>query len=156
MSVWRLTRYPALDGAGGLLASARWHTKGRRIIYTATSPAGALSEVLVGLDVDPDEIPDGYHLLEIAVDKDLREQTVRDLPDDWRTNLATTRSIGNAWLDRGAIPLLRVPSALIAATENVLIAPARTKPAQLKILRDVPFVFDRRLSAAKRTLPGHR
>lgn len=146
---WRLTRYPLLDGAGGIFASARWHTKGRRIIYVATSPAGALIEVLVGLDLDPDEIPDAYHLLKVGIDEGLAERTVRDLSDDWRANVSVTRAIGDAWLDRGRTALLRVPSALIAATENVLVAPARTSPAQLRILSDTSFVFDRRLLAPR-------
>ena len=45
-----------MSGEGGLHGSARWHTKGRPIIYTATSQALATLEIAVNLK-KPSVIP---------------------------------------------------------------------------------------------------
>jgi RES domain-containing protein len=45
--LWRISNHTALEGTGGLLASGRWHSKGRPIIYCAPDPSTALLEVLV-------------------------------------------------------------------------------------------------------------
>ena len=47
MFLWRISNHSALDGRGGLYAPARWHSQGHPVVYLATSPAGALVEVLV-------------------------------------------------------------------------------------------------------------
>jgi hypothetical protein len=65
MGVWRISNHATLDGAGGLRASARWHTKGRRILYCATSPAGALLEILVHHELRLADLPATYRLIRI-------------------------------------------------------------------------------------------
>src|SRR5437879_2331494 len=45
-----------LDGAGGLLAARRWHTRGSRIVYCAPNPATSLVEVLVHIEIDSDDL----------------------------------------------------------------------------------------------------
>ncbi len=46
MVVWPISNHLALDGSGGLRASGRWHSRGRRIVYCALNPATALLEAL--------------------------------------------------------------------------------------------------------------
>ena len=62
MDLWRLTEFPTLDGEGGRLYSARWHTAGSPIVYLAASPPGALIEILVHLELDENELPPSYRL----------------------------------------------------------------------------------------------
>lgn len=40
--IWRISNYADLEGLGGLKAGQRWHTRGRRIVYCAPSPAAAI------------------------------------------------------------------------------------------------------------------
>ena len=47
MIVWRFSQHDSLDGRGGLLASARWHTRGKEILHCAPNPATAVLEILV-------------------------------------------------------------------------------------------------------------
>src|SRR5919198_3247531 len=86
MIVWRLARAPhaALDGEGGRRAAARWHTRGRPIVYTASHLSLAVLELLV--HVDPDEIPADLLALTIDVPDDVAVETLdtRSLPSDWQ------------------------------------------------------------------------
>lgn len=146
MRFWRLSRYAALDGIGGLRARGRWHSRGRPVLYAGTSPAGALIEVLMHLDVLPDEIPDGYQLIGIDVPDPLgkRAQIVSAVdvdPADERTSAA----VGDAWLAAGSSLLCRVPSAIIGHTQNVLINPRHPDMDGVSVGVDEPFHFDLRL-----------
>ena len=123
--LWRVSNYITLDGAGGLRASARWHTVGRRIVYLAESPAGAVFEAFVHLEVDPVAPPRHYRLLKVAVPPGVAlaawESAVPGVSLD---DLDTTREAGDRWLTRGTTALLRVPSAILPETYNVLLNPA--------------------------------
>jgi RES domain-containing protein len=68
MILWRLTRRPHADllGKGGELADARWHTRGRPVVYCASTAALAALEVRVHLDLPFDLLPDDYVLMQIA------------------------------------------------------------------------------------------
>jgi RES domain-containing protein len=44
MELWRISIYADLSGAGGLMASGRWHSQGKRIVYLADHPSSALLE----------------------------------------------------------------------------------------------------------------
>ncbi len=90
MRVWRLSRYASLDGAGGLHTSGRWHTRGRPVVYAAESASTALLEVLVHLEVDPEDLPDGFLLLAIDIPDDVAMETIEpnELAPDW-----TVRSV---------------------------------------------------------------
>src|SRR5260370_20975905 len=112
---WRISSYATLDGGGGLLASARWHTAGRSIVYLAEPPAGALTEVLVHLELNPGELPQNYKLLKAEAPDDVVVKNVllHELPRDWREALTITRTIGDEWLAAGQTALLRVPSVIV-------------------------------------------
>ena len=57
MTLWRVSNYRLIDGQGGLVASGRWHTKGRRVVYSAQSAALALLEMLVHMEIDVEDQP---------------------------------------------------------------------------------------------------
>src|SRR5215475_6287135 len=98
MELWRNSNYADLSGIGGLRASGRWHSQGRRIVYLADHPSSALLEMQVHMDRDL--VPATYQLLRIAVARDVAVEMVADLPSDWRLQTMVTREIGDQWIDR--------------------------------------------------------
>lgn len=66
---WRLCRAPfaALDGEGARRFGGRWNSPGRPVVYFADHPALAVLEVIVHLDVAPDDLPDDYVLLKVSL-----------------------------------------------------------------------------------------
>ena len=100
MTLWRISRHPELDGAGGWRAPARWHTKGRPIVYCAPNPATALLEVLVRAGIDIEDVPVNFRYLEIDAPDALAVEDVDTsaLPQSWRTDLLATRRAGDRWL----------------------------------------------------------
>ena len=78
MLLWRISNYATLEGAGGLLASARWHTQGRSIVYLGETPAGALTEALVHLELDLADLPKTYKLLKAEAPEDLAVRTITE------------------------------------------------------------------------------
>src|ERR1700720_4883019 len=111
MELWRISNYAGLSGIGGMRASGRWHSQGRRIVYLADHPSSALLEMLVHMDRDL--IPPTYQLLRIILPSAIAIETVRldELPLDWRTEPMASRELGDRWLDRATSALLQVPSA---------------------------------------------
>ena len=151
MRLWRLTRFPELDGKGGAFTAARWHEQGLHVLYTATQPAGALIEVLCHLDVEPDEIPDGYHLVGMDVpDAVINRALVPKLPVAWADDIDKTRALGSAWLRKDKSLLYRVPSAIIDQTWNYLMNPRHTDLKSISVIYEQEFRFDERLLAIKK------
>jgi RES domain-containing protein len=147
MFLWRISNHASLDGRGGLIASARWHTLGRPIVYLATSPAAALAEVLVHLELDIEELPDHYELLKAEAPEGLRMLRVdpEALPKGWESDEVVTRSRGDEWLAAGESALLEVPSAIVPETFNVLLNPSHRDAARVKVLWHKRYPYDRRL-----------
>lgn len=145
MRLWRISNYADLSGLGGLSFSARWHTRGRPVVYTAEHPAGALSEFLVHLDTA--EFPETFQLLTIAAGDDVSAASVeaKDLPPGWLDAPAVTRAIGDRWLAAGHTALLRVPSVLVPGAMNVLINPLHPDSARLRIVHTDRVPLDHRL-----------
>lgn len=147
MILWRLSAHDRLDGVGGLYADGRWHRQGVRVIYTAESAAGALLEVRVHLEVDDEDIPSDYVLLEI----DLPQAVVIEpfdsstLPPDWVSRPDITADAGMAWLTSRRSPALRVPSAILPATWNVLLNPAHPALAGMQLVQARSLDLDQRL-----------
>ena len=147
MFLWRISSHATLEGRGGLLTPARWHTEGRRIVYLAESAAGALLEALVHLELVSSRLPSAYKLLKIELSDRASIKTVSatELTEDWTANETVTRALGDAWLAVRKTPLLRVPSALVPETYNVLFNPAHPDSAVAKILWHREYPWDKRL-----------
>ena len=147
MRLWRISNYVDLAGLGGLMSSGRWHSRGMEIVYLAESPAAALLERLVHLEIDPDDVPSTYQLLAVEVPDGFAFEAVgpKDLPPDWRSNDAVTQLLGNRWLRDGRTPLLQVPSAITPHTANWLLNPKHTDASKVKIVDVVSAPFDQRL-----------
>ena len=148
MVLWRISNYADLNGTGGLKASARWHTRGHRIVYLSATPASALLEILVHLEIEEEHLPRSYKLLEIQVPDDVGIEKVEDrekLPNGWPKKLSVTRASGDQWLARNSSALLQVPSALVPHTSNFLLNPLHKEAARILVASISRQGFDRRL-----------
>lgn len=148
MICWRISNYVDLSGIGGLRASARWHTAGHPIIYTAESPASAILEILVNLEIDTiDDLPASYTLMKITVPDVLLDAEIEesDLPIDWRENVSISREIGDIWLNGGKGVVLSVPSAIVPFTTNLLINPDHPNIKDVEIVAHGNYPFDERI-----------
>jgi RES domain-containing protein len=146
MRLWRISAHADLSGNGGLLVSGRWHRRGRRIVYLTDHPASALVEVLVHLEVDPEDLPENYHLLGIDIPDDVAFHPIDvDELAEWEDMPDLTGILGNSWLVLNQTALARVPSAIVPATVNWLLNPAHPDAAKARIAEVLPAPFDRRL-----------
>jgi RES domain-containing protein len=143
-TLWRISNHADLGGWGGKKLASRWTSLGRRVVYMAESPAGAMLEVLVHLQFEDGELPDTYQLLEISVPD---EQSVVSLPapQEWKERQELTQEIGDAWLGAGMSLLARVPSAILPRTWNVLLNPEHSQALEVKIESVNRERFDNRL-----------
>ena len=74
------------------------------MVYLATSPAGALVEVLVNLELDPASLPRSYHMLKAEAPQEVGVTRVdqASLPENWREDRNATRRHGDEWLAAAA------------------------------------------------------
>ncbi len=147
MLLWRISNHATLDGRGGLAASARWHTEGREVVYLAESPAGALVEALVHLELDPARLPKSYRLLKAEAPDNLSMKTITgaNLPRSWIADQIATRTVGDEWLASKTTALLRVPSAIVPETFNVLLNPEHPDAGSVQVLWQEEHPWDARL-----------
>jgi RES domain-containing protein len=144
--LWRISNHKSLTGAGGLKYSARWHSAGRPIVYLAESPAGAMVEVLVHLELEEDELPRPYTLLCVEVPNDIAIEDINIRRDEaWRTNHDLSRRLGDEWLLRKQTALARVPSAILPNTFNYLLNPLHPDTKRVRIAGSTRAEFDPRL-----------
>lgn len=152
MRLWRISDYADLTGEGGRAVAGRWHFMGRPIVYLAEHPALALLERLVHLEIETDDLPESYQLLEVDAPDDIAIEQVdtealsRDAAA-WHRDLTATRQLGDAWLARGTTALLRVPSVILPKSTNILLNPAHAGAAGVRIMEITRPAYDRRLFA---------
>jgi RES domain-containing protein len=150
MLFWRISNHADLSGEGGLRASGRWHSAGRKIVYLAQNPATCLLERLVHLEIDEEDFPATYRTLKIEVPDTL--YAAASLPpvlaDGWQGDIEITQKIGNDWLDSGPC-LLRVPCVLVPETENILLNPVHSDAQSIKVVQVIDFPFDRRFLSTR-------
>lgn len=147
MRVYRISNHANLKGDGGLRASARWHTRGHRIVYCAPNPATALLETLVHLEIDIEDFPTTYQLVTIDIPELVSRETIREetLPPRWRQDVHKTRKLGDSWLENQVTALLIVPAVLVPDTMNYLINPVHTDSQSIRIVQKARYAFDERL-----------
>jgi len=126
-------------------ASGRWHTRGHRVVYCSESPAAALLEILVHFEIDVRDLPTRYRLLKLHTSDNLHVEVAPDLPVDWLERTDLTRATGDRWLQTGRSPLLRVPSAVVPETFNVLLNPEHRQAGQVAVVQVSEHVIDPRL-----------
>lgn len=142
MNVWRLSsgRYPPLAGEGARLVGGRWNSPGRPLVYTSESLALCLAECLVHI---PGGLPRDYVASRISIPDDSVE--FGDLAFDILSPLGITRTFGDGWLAETRTIALRVPSAVLPDSYNVLINPLHPRAGEVRVISQQPFRFDPRL-----------
>jgi RES domain-containing protein len=145
--LWRVSNYRTLDGIGGLLASGRWHSRGRPVVYCTWNPATALLETLVHMEIDSEDHPAQFQVLKIEGPDSLSMEKVDTikLPRNWKEETYRTQVIGDSWLAEGRSLLLDIPCVLVPETSNVLVNPAHSEARLLKIAAIYEHPFDPRL-----------
>ena len=152
MICWRISDFADLTGEGGRLVGGRWHTRGRPIVYLSEHPALALLEHLVHLEIDLEDLPDSYRLLEVEIPDDVPARSIseNDLSErdaDWRSNVALTRAKGDEWLTDAISLVCRVPSVILPRSTNILFNPAHPDAPRADIVSSTNPPYDPRLFA---------
>ena len=150
MVLWRISNFASLSGLGAEFESGRWHTvaPGKRLVYLAEHPAVALIENLVSLDGDPRFFQRHFQLLKVAIAGPaipIAKLSAKQLAAIDPEDLASTQSIGDAWLAVGAAALLRVPSIPSPESWNYLLNPLHPNAARLKVEWAKHITYDKRL-----------
>jgi len=148
LTLWRLTKAQyaasAFDGEGARLYGGRWNSPGQAVVYLAGSLALAALEILV--HVKSQRELGGYVKIRVEAPESLVSEA-STLPPNWQQGRAPdeTRAIGDAWLEAGETPLLRVPSVVIPEEYNYLLNPQHPGFGEVGIGEATPFSFDPRL-----------
>jgi RES domain-containing protein len=145
--VWRFSRHESLDGRGGLLASARWHTRGREILYCAPNPAAAVLEILVHNQVREPAALSRHRFIKLEIPDEISRDSVDEaqLPTDWSRRVSVTRAWGDRWLREGRGAVLMVRSVLVPETYNLIINPRHANATRIQRLTSFPYPLDSRL-----------
>ena len=151
MIAYRLvhTRYSrtAFIGAGASLAGGRWNSLGVRVVYTSSSIALAVLEVLAYRKA---RMPLTSRLLyRVTLDDDhVTWLQLAQLPDDWMTypHPASTQALGDAWGKTGNTLALAVPSVLAPQEHNIILNCSHPDFASLHIAGPEEFPFNPRLT----------
>jgi RES domain-containing protein len=150
MKLWRISNYRDLSGLGGLKAAGRWHEKGRRVVYATDHPASALLEVMVHLEIDFEDLPRHYQLLEIEVPDDVAVGSIfladiEKAAKAWRDDPRITRGFAAPWFDGAKAAVVRVPSAIMPVSSNYLINPLHSDANRIRVVGAARYPYDRRL-----------
>jgi RES domain-containing protein len=144
MVLWRISRHRDLSGTGGMRASGRWHYAGQPVVYLSETPSAALLEVCVHTGAD--DVPPDFILLRIeGPELKIAEVRPRDLATDWQAQVGATRDLGMQWLRLRNTALLRVPSAIVPHTGNILLNPRHRDAKRLRIAEALTYPFDPRI-----------
>lgn len=142
-----------LAGRGGLRGSGRWHSKGRLVVYLASTPSLAMLEVLANTTAE-NLLALDYHLMRVTLPAGGVDRLPQgDLPSGWNAPVRSTATmlLGDCWLDARVNLALQVPSALVpldveAAEHNFVLNPLHVLSAQVTQIHRLP--FDPRLKSA--------
>lgn len=150
MIVFRLTKGKyALDlsGTGASLFGYRWNSKGIKAVYTASSRALAMAEVLVHLPAN--FLPENYKMLEIAIPDNIKIEEINfsQLKEGWNSfpHQQETKDLGDAFFRAGGACVLKVPSAVVKGDFNYILNPNHRDMKKIKVIEVSDFPFDKRI-----------
>lgn len=136
------------SGVGGLHVDGRWHSRGRRIVYTSQSLSLAQLEVLVHV-TDRRQMPPLVRST-VLIPDEVRVGSVEahELPAGWRRfspYSGATQHIGTRWLTEARGAVLKVPSAISEHEWNYLLNPVHPDFERLRLAAPMPFAMDPRV-----------
>jgi RES domain-containing protein len=136
MVVYRIARERWISNRTGSGAPGRWNNRNVWVLYTASSIALALLEILVHLRRD--QLPADYMWVSAEID-DQQIQTVKDMPPD-------TAEYGSAWARAAGSKLsLGVPSVIVPEL-NFILNPDHTDFSSVMWSDAQPLKIDPRLT----------
>lgn len=125
----------------------RWNSKGRFVIYTASSRSLACLENLVHRSGEG--LNESFKLLTIEIPKTLKihEVKLKELSKNWSdfNNSNYCKKIGDMWLDKHESAVMKVPSAIIPDENNYLINPNHNDFKKISLAKIENFTFDPRI-----------
>jgi RES domain-containing protein len=119
-------------------SNGRWNSPGRAMVYMSDSPALALLELRVHLELTHELLPDDFVLVAATIPPDLPVETLASMPEN-------PVAYGDRWLDEARSALMMVPSVIVPEGSNVLLNPRHPDAALITVADHRPFRFDRRL-----------
>lgn len=137
----------AFSGEGAYLAGGRWNSPGVRVVYTSSSIALAVLEVLAYRKART-PLPQ-RHLYRVTLEEaHITWLTPAHLPHDWMTYPypPSTQRLGDTWVQTGASLALAVPSVLAPPEYNLVLCCAHPDFARLRIAGPEVFPFNPRLT----------
>lgn len=137
-----------LSGRGAYLHGGRWNSPGRSIIYTAGNNVLAALEVAMRIPLE--FISSDYLMIALEIPDETNIYKPK-LPANWNIDLEITQKIGDDFLTKGKHLLMKVPSALISDSYNILINPDHADSKKIKLLEPRTILFDKRLMEMIRT-----
>jgi RES domain-containing protein len=139
-----------LDGAGGLTSASRWNLTGYPVLYTSSSAALALAEMLVHI---PAAVFGERTLLtlevtsEVSIERVTSHHLLQLLRDASQENpLDTTQIFGHTWLKESRSLLLEVPSIPLPFEFNYIINPRHADMKHIRIVDSAKIYVDRRIA----------
>jgi transposase len=118
-----------------LLASARWHTRGREILYCAPNPATSVLKILVQAQVREHASLSWHRFIKLDIPDEISCDSVDEsqLPTDWSRRVSVTRAWGDRWLRERHAAVLTVRSALVPDGYNLIINPRHAGATRIKL-----------------------
>lgn len=146
---WRIVQQPfakyAFDGEGARRYGGRWNSKGNPMVYTSSSLALAVLEILVNLQ-DSDTVRENYVKFKIDIPATCITK-LSPLPKTWLCTPAPNEAkhAGDQWIAEGVSVALSVPSAVVPEEHNYLINPRHADFDRLTIRGPSRLLIDTRL-----------
>lgn len=150
MRVYRISKCRYVNdcsGYGAFLQGGRWNSKGQWVLYTAQSVSLAMLELLVHLPASL--AADDFCVLTLELPESaIKVLAAEQLPQGWDAYPfnASTRQIGDHFLQTASGLALQVPSCIVPGEYNLLINPRHPVFDQkVRVVSSEPIRIDRRL-----------
>ncbi len=149
LRLWRIAAgsHPVWSGEGARLFGQRWNPPGFAVIYTGTSFAICLVELLV--HANRKSPPSAARFVEAIVPDDVsREMFVRASDPGWDDlrDMSVAQAFGRDWIQNRRSALLVVPSVVTGGRDtNVVVNPDHPDAARISIGPETAVTLDRRL-----------
>ncbi len=149
MRLWRITTgaRPIWSGEGARLFGQRWNPPGLRAIYTGTSFAVCLVEILV--HANRRTLPTAARYIRAEASDDVSREIFDPLAHvGWNDpfDVSVAQAFGKDWLQERRSALLIVPSVVTAGQdENILVNPDHPDAALIAVSQETPVRLDPRL-----------
>ena len=135
-----------LSGNGGLFVGGRWHHKGVRIVYCASTFSLAQVEFFAHFGKRQKAI--ALVSFDIAIpESSIRWLPAEELPSDWSAvpPFSSTADLGTAWIQSNGSAVLVVPSVHSRAEYTYLINPQHPDAVHIKSVAMHPHKYDSRM-----------